>query len=76
MPMELLDEMGWAMDITAEDASRSGFATEDLDTAEYEGDLSTSTLLDVNNVSVSPQVSTLNALTSLKTEITVNVIKL
>ena len=43
---------------------RSGFATKDLDTAEYEDDLPTTTsaLLDVNNVSVPPQVSTLNAL--------------
>ena len=53
---ELLDSMGRVVDITAEDASRSGFATEDLDTAEYEGDLPTTTsaLLDVNNVSVPP----------------------
>ena len=73
---ELLDGMGRVGDITAEDASRSGFATEDLDTAEYEGDLPTTTsaLLDVNNVSVPPQVSTLNALASLKAEVTVNVV--
>jgi Domain of unknown function (DUF6570) len=73
---ELLDSMGRVADITAEDASRSGFATEDLDTAEYEGDLPTTTsaLLDVNNVSVPPQVSTLNTLASLKSEVTVNVV--
>src|SRR5579859_2519329 len=48
---ELLDGMGQVGDITAEDASRSGFATEDLDTAEFEGDLPTtiSALLNVNN---------------------------
>ena len=68
--------MGRVFDITAEDASRSGFSTEDLDTAEYEGDLPTTTsaLLDVNNVSLPPQVSTLNALASLKAEVTVNVV--
>ena len=73
---ELLDGMGRVFDITAEDASRSGISTEDLDTAEYEGDLPTTTsaLLDVNNVSLPPQVSTLNALASLKAEVTVNVI--
>ena len=74
--MELLDSMGRVADISAEDASRSGFATEDLDTAEYEGDLPTTTsaLLDINNVSVPPQVSTLNGLASLKAEVTVNVV--
>lgn len=36
---EPLDGMGQVGDIPTEDASRSGFATEDLDTAEYEGDL-------------------------------------
>src|SRR5437762_11313502 len=68
--------MGRVADISAEDASRSGFAVEDLDTAEYEGNLLTtiSALLDVNNVSVPPQVSTLNALASLKAEVTVNVV--
>jgi hypothetical protein len=56
--------MGQVGDITTEDASRSGFATEDLDTAEYEGDLltTTSALLDVNNVSVSPQAPLSTAL--------------
>ena len=63
-------------DITTEDVFRSSFSTEDLDIAEYESDLAitTSTLLDVNNVSVLSQVSILNALTSLKAEVTVNVI--
>jgi hypothetical protein len=73
---ELLDSMGRVADISAEDASRSGFATEDLDTAEYEGDLPTTTsaLLDINNVSVPPQVGTINGLASLKAEVTVNVV--
>src|SRR5438477_4717118 len=68
--------MGRVFDTTAEDVSRSGFATDDLDTAEYEGDLPTTTsaLLDINNVSVPPQVGTLNGLASLKAEITVNVV--
>ena len=56
MATELLDCMGYVADISAEDASRSGFATEDIDIAEYEGDLltTTSALLDTNNVSVAP----------------------
>jgi len=74
--MKLLDGMRWIFDITIEDVFRSSFAIEDLDTAEYEGDLSTmiSTFLDINNVSMSPEVSILNILTSLKTEVIVNVI--
>ena len=68
--------MGHVADLSAEDASRSGFATEDPDTAEYEGDLPTTTsaLLDINDVSFPPQVGTLNGLASLKAEVTVNVV--
>ena len=45
-------------------------------TPEYEGNLlaTTSALLDLNNVSVPCQVGTLNALASLKAEVTVNVV--
>ena len=70
---ELLNCMGYVSDIPAEDASRSGFATEDVDIAEYNDDLPTTTsaLLDINNVSVPLQVGTLNGLASLKAEITV-----
>ena len=60
MAMELLDSIRCVADISAEDAFRSGFAMEDLDTAEYEGYLPTTTsaTIDINNVSV-PQVGRL-----------------
>ena len=35
----LLDSIGRSRDSTDEDILRSGFATEDIDTAEYDGDL-------------------------------------
>src|SRR5436305_10679731 len=74
--MKLLNSMRRVADISIEDAFRSDFATEDIDSAEYEDDLSTTTsaLLDINNVSVPCQVGTFNGLACLKTEVTVNVV--
>ena len=59
-----------------EDISRSGFATEDIDTAEHDGDLplTTSAILDTSEVSVSPDVATLQRLAELKDEITINIV--
>ena len=59
-----------------EDISRSGFAMEENDTAEHEGDLplTTSAILDTSEVSVSPDIATLRRLAELKNEITVNVV--
>jgi hypothetical protein len=49
---------------------------EDIDTADYEGDLplTTSAILDTSEVSVSPDIMTLQRLVALKDEITVNVV--
>ena len=60
-----------------EDISRSGFATEDIDTADHDGDLplTTSVILDTSEVlSVSPDITTLRRLAELKNEVTVNVV--
>ena len=72
----LLDSIGRSRDSTDEDISRSGFATEDIDTAEHDGDLplTTSAILDTSEVSVSPDIATLRRLAELKDEITVNVV--
>ena len=72
----LLDSIGRSRDSMDEDISRSGFATEEIDTAEHEGDLplTTSAILDTSEVSVSPDIATLQRLAELKNEITVNVV--
>src|SRR5579859_5765819 len=59
-----------------EDISRSGFAVEEIDTAEHDGDLlvTTSEILDTSEVSVSPDIATLQRLAQLKEEITINVV--
>ena len=72
----LLDSIGRSRDSMDEDISRSGFATEEIDTVEHEGDLplTTSAILDTSEVSVSPDIATLRRLAELKNEITVNVV--
>lgn len=59
--VELMDSMSYVPDPSAEDASRSGFATEDVDSPEIEGDipLTVSGMVDVNNTTTSPDVTTL-----------------
>ena len=59
-----------------EDISRSGFAMQEIDTAEHEGDLplTTSAILDTSEVSVSPDIATLRRLAELKNETTINVV--
>jgi hypothetical protein len=85
---ELLDSMAHVADASAEDASRSGFATEDPDVDGFEGDIpfNVSGILDVNNVTQSPDIITLETLADAKrraqnqgqlvpvAEITVNVV--
>ena len=53
--IELLICMRYVADISSEDAFRSDFVIEDINIAEYEDDLliTTSTLLDINNISTS-----------------------
>ena len=49
---------------------------EDIDSAEHDGDLplTTSAILDTSEVSVSPDIATLQRLAQLKNEVTVNVV--
>ena len=70
----LLDSIGRSRDSTDEDILRSGFATEDIDTAEHDGDLplTASAILDTSEVS--PDIATLRRLGELKDEVTVNVV--
>jgi len=72
----LLDSIGRSRDNTDEDISWSGFMMEDIDTADYDGDLplTTSALLDMSEVSVSPDIATLRRLAELKDEVTINVV--
>jgi len=65
---ELLDSIAHVADPSAEDASRSGFATEDLDVESFEGDIpfNVSGILDINNVTQSPDVITLETLADSK----------
>ena len=72
----LLDSIAQTRESIDEDISWSGFATEDVDNAEHDGDLplTTSAILDTSDVSVSPDIATLRRLAQLKDEITVNVV--
>ena len=77
---ELLDGMGYTTDTATEDASRSGFATEDPDSTAIEGDIphSISAIIDINNVSRSSDIDTLHQVESLRTSLdpnaTINVV--
>jgi hypothetical protein len=73
---ELLDSMRQVSDPAAEDASKSGFATEDPDVDGVEGDipLTVSGMLDVNNTTQPTASAMLSQLADLKREITVNVV--
>lgn len=56
--VELMEAMTY---VPNQDASRSGFANEDPDSPEIEGDitLTVSGIIDVNNTTISPAVTTL-----------------
>ena len=60
----------------AEDAMRDGFATEDADVEEFQGSIpaTTSAIIDVNNVSRSSHLLTLQELQSLQSSLTINVV--
>jgi hypothetical protein len=59
-----------------EDTMRDGFATEDLDVEEFHGDIpnTASGIIDVNNVSHPHHLATLEALGSLQSNLTINVV--
>jgi hypothetical protein len=65
---ELLESIAHVADPSSEDASRSGFATEDPDVEGFEGDIpfNVSGILDMNNVTQSPDVITLERLVHSK----------
>jgi hypothetical protein len=65
---ELLDSMGTVSDPAAEDASKSGFATEDPDVDGVQGDIpfTVSGILDVNNVTQPTSSAILSQLADLK----------
>ena len=78
---ELLESMSHVTDSAAEDASRSGFATDDLDDGTFEGDipLTVSSVLDVNDVTRSSEVALLQQLARTRNrnytdEIVINVV--
>ncbi len=69
--VELMDSMTTIADPSVEDTSRSGFATEDPDTDEVDGDIphTVSGFVDINNVTHSPDVSTLYRATQLRDDV-------
>jgi hypothetical protein len=66
--VELMDSMGHVADPSAEDAFRSGFATEDPDTQDVDGDipLTTSAIVDINNTREPHEAATLQKLARMK----------
>jgi hypothetical protein len=74
--VELLDTIGRVSDPSAEDASRDGFAMDNPDEDETTDDLpmTSSGILDVNNVAEVPDATTLARLAQLKSDIVINVV--
>jgi len=75
--VELMDSMTTVEDPSTEDSSRSGFATEDPDTEEVDGDIpqTVSGFVDINNITRSPDISTLYRAAQLRDELTSPIIK-
>jgi hypothetical protein len=74
-PTALLDSMTQVADTTEDDASRSGFATEELETIDGDLPLTTTAMLDVNNVTEPSVAVTLHQISDLIQEATINVVK-
>jgi uncharacterized protein YlaI len=75
--VDLLDTIGRVSDPSAEDASRDGFAMDNPDedgTADDDFPLTSSGILDVNNVAEVPDATTLARLAQLKSDIVINVV--
>jgi hypothetical protein len=66
--VELMDSIGHVADPSAEDASRSGFATEDPDTHDVDGDipLTMCAIVDINNTREPREAATLQKLARMK----------
>jgi hypothetical protein len=73
---ELMDSMGHVLDPAIEDAARTGFATEDADSEQIEGDIpiTASAILDVNSVSTRSTTSTLQQLSTAVSADTIHVV--
>jgi hypothetical protein len=72
----LLNSIAKVQNGAAEDAMRDGFATEDIDVNEFEGDIpaSVSAIIDVNNTSRPNHLLMLQELQSLQNNLTINVV--
>ena len=72
----LLSSIAKVQSGAAEDAMRDGFATEDADVEEFQGTIpsTASAIIDVNNISKSSHLLTLQELQSLQSSLTINVV--
>jgi hypothetical protein len=72
----LLSSIGRVQSGVVEDAMRDGFATEEIDVDEFDGDIPniTSAIIDVNNISQPRHLMMLEELQSLKSNLTINVV--
>ena len=72
----LLNSIAQVSDTSTDDASRSGLATEEIDNVNVDGDLpmTSSIILDTNSVKDSPDLTTLDMLTKLKTVTVINIV--
>lgn len=72
----LLSSIARVQSGAAEDAMRDGFATEDVDVKEFEGNIpaSVSAIIDVNNTSKPSHLLMLEELQSLQSTLTINVV--
>ena len=69
--VDLMESIASVSDPSAEDASRTGFASENLDSIDIDGDISftASGMVDVNNITVSPDETTLLHAADLRRQI-------
>ena len=72
----LLSSIARVRSSAEEDAARDGFATEDVDMEEFDGDIpsTVSGIIDVNNISVPHHLTILEELQSLQSSLTINVV--
>ena len=76
MVQELLDQIGEVKDRSEEDDARTGVATEEMDTAEVEGDvlMTTSAIIDIAGVSQPSQLQAIQHISLWKNDATINVV--
>src|SRR5579859_5628779 len=73
---ELLDQIGEVEDESAENDARTGVATEEMDTDDFEGDIpmTTSAIVDIAAVSQSSQLQAIQHISLWKNDATINVV--